>query len=130
MDLAPHQQGDEVSVAINREIYEALREYCDTNNLRFKYFIEEILEYAPKQDDLLKLSLEASGLLKKVKYLMNKMEDERQRSFERGFTQGVLAALLNYAGYSGISQDTVPEEIRKTLQRKPPRNDRQMSLFD
>jgi len=121
---------DEVAVAISREIHEALRDHCDQNNLRLKHFIEESLENAPRQDDLLKLSYEASGLMKRVKYLMDKMDTERQRSFERGFAQGVLAALLSAAGHNGISQHIPPQEVRETLQRKAPRNDGQMSLFD
>ena len=120
----------EISVAINREIYDALRDHCDQNNLRLKHFIEEILENAPRQDDLLKLSFEASGLLKKVKYLMDKMDSERQRSFERGFAQGVLAALLNAAGYNGLSSQALPDAIRQNSPRKSPGDDRQLSLFD
>ncbi|MGB5984172.1 MAG: hypothetical protein WBG37_02625 [Desulfobacterales bacterium] len=121
---------DEIEISISREIYDALREFCDQNNLRFKYFIEEALESAPRRDHLLALSYESSALLKRVKHLMNKMEDERQRSYARGFAQGMLVAMLNSAGYSGVSDALLPEEIRNPSRTAVPRDDRQLSLFD
>ena len=130
MSSTRQSQGDEVSVAISREIYEALRAYCDANNLRLKYFIEEILEHGPRQEELQMLSTEAASLLKKVRYVMDKMDDDRRRAFERGFAQGVLAAYLNTAGYAGLSRETLPETLRRHLQRQPPTDKRQMSLFD
>ena len=129
MEQLPDHNSDEVTIAIHREIYDMLRTHCDTHNLRLMDFIEEVLESAPRHDDLMQLSYETSGLLKKIKLLMDKMDNERRRSFERGFAQGVLAAVLTAAGYNGLSCDSLPEAIRQT-RSQPPTDDRQLSLFD
>ena len=130
MATSSHLSRDEIEISISREVHDALRIHCDQHNLRFKYFIEEVLENAPRQDDAMALSYETSVLLKKVKHLLDKMEAERRRSFERGFALGILAALLNITGYSGVSAEMLPEEIRQSSRPKPPTDDRQLSLFD
>ena len=97
--------GDLKAIEIDAEIYDQLRAYCDDVGLRFRDFVEEVLETAPTRDEDLSLIGAASETLERT-------DQERQRAYRRGFWDGFCASYIAMQGSLGLAVEKAPEILR------------------
>ncbi len=85
---------DMKTISINAELYDQLREYCDTAGIRFKDFVEDALDEAAYRE-------EGFEVLDEVNERIRKIADERKKAYTRGFQRGFLVAFYLAQGNLG-----------------------------
>ena len=110
-------------INIEKDLYKRLRDYCDIGGIRFVDFVEEALENATEREEILKKSAKADEVLKRA-------DENRKRSFRRGFWQGFVAGFLARQGQFASSERLTPSEVSYREDPFKLVSGNQLSLFD
>ncbi|HSO20352.1 MAG TPA: hypothetical protein VLT88_12895 [Desulfosarcina sp.] len=111
------------AIPIDEALYADLRAYCDRCGIRFVDFIEEALCNAIDREQILTRSVETEKALERL-------DEDRRRSYRRGFYQGFVAGVLAGRGQLALAQGVIPPEIDEEENPFKVVSGRQLQLFD
>ncbi|HSO20799.1 MAG TPA: hypothetical protein VLT88_15150 [Desulfosarcina sp.] len=111
------------AIPIDDALYADLRAYCDRCGIRFVDFIEDALCNAIDREQILTRSVEAEKAMKQL-------DQDRRRSYRRGFYQGFVSGVLAGRGQLALSQGIMPSEICEEENPFKVVAGRQLQLFD
>lgn len=108
------------NLAINSELHDELRAYCDSENIRFKDFVEDALENAIYRNEQAKVFDQANQLLSNI-------EKERKKAYWHGFDVGFFMAVFTLKGMN-VNNET----LKKSVEDNPIKivKGRQLNLFE
>jgi len=110
------------TVAIDAELHDIVREYCDRKNIRLVDFVEDSLENAINFH-------EQSNLAAENKKLLSKIKEKYQTIHKAGFNEGFFVAFFAMKGdlWASIRNQTLKKRLKRILK---PVKASQLTLFD
>ena len=87
------------TVPIDEEIYQDIREYCESNGLKFINFIQDAFDNAIKREEILRISAETLSAKKEIEKIQRSLHRERERSYGKGFSRGFYYAFMMFQGF-------------------------------